>query len=137
MPSCESELHTFIHMNPLSRNPGSAPVNNILFTSDFTLTKMKLGNLAGCCSGYFITLAQFCKYQRNSLNDLLFQPTKENICLLRVICMTRVERTVKPVLSSYSKIDKTKVLKTNGSLMKVKSIAECSLGGFCNTFDLH
>ena len=28
-------------------------------------------------------------------------------------------------------------LKTNGSLMKVESIAECSLGAFCNTFDLH
>ena len=34
--------------------------------------------------------------------------------------------TVKSVLSSHSKIDKTKVLKTNGSLMKVKTIAECS-----------
>ena len=34
---------------------------------------------------------------------------------------------VKPVLSGHSKIDKTKVLKTNGSLMKVESIAECSL----------
>ena len=34
------------------------------------------------------------------------------------------------------KIDKTKVIKTNGSLMKVESIAECSLGAFCNTFDL-
>ena len=34
--------------------------------------------------------------------------------------------TVKSVLSSHSKIDKTKVLKTNGSLMKVESIAECS-----------
>ena len=33
--------------------------------------------------------------------------------------------------------DKTKVFKTNDSLMKVKSIAECSLGAFCNTFDLH
>ena len=32
---------------------------------------------------------------------------------------------------------KTKILMTNGSLMKVKSIAECSLGAFCNTFDLH
>ena len=30
-----------------------------------------------------------------------------------------------------------KQTKTNGSLMKVKSIAECSLGTFCNTFDLH
>ena len=35
------------------------------------------------------------------------------------------------------KIDKTKVLKTNGSLIKVESIAECSLGASCNTFDLH
>ena len=35
--------------------------------------------------------------------------------------------TVKPVLSSHSNIDKTKVLKTNCSFMKVKSIAECSL----------
>ena len=45
--------------------------------------------------------------------------------------------TVKPVLSCHAQIDKTKVLKTNGSLMKVESIAECSLGAFCNTFDLH
>ena len=40
--------------------------------------------------------------------------------------------TVKPVLNSHSKIDKTKILMTNDSLMKVKGIAEC-----CNTFDLH
>ena len=43
--------------------------------------------------------------------------------------------TVKPVLSSHSKIDKTKVLKTGGSLIQAKSIAECS--GFCNTSELH
>ena len=30
--------------------------------------------------------------------------------------------TVKPVLSGHSKIDKTKVLKTNGSLMKVERL---------------
>ena len=35
--------------------------------------------------------------------------------------------TVKPVLSSHSKINKANVLKINGSLMKVESIAECSL----------
>ena len=35
------------------------------------------------------------------------------------------------------KKNKIKVLKTNGSLMKAESIAECSLGAFCNTFDLH
>ena len=34
--------------------------------------------------------------------------------------------TVKPVLSGHSKIDKTKILMTNGRLMKVESIAECS-----------
>ena len=45
--------------------------------------------------------------------------------------------TVKPVLSGHRQIDETKVLKTNGSLMMVESIAECSLGTFCNTFDLH
>ena len=45
--------------------------------------------------------------------------------------------TVKPLLSGHAKIDKTKVLKTNGSLKKVESIAECSFGAFCNTFDLH
>ena len=45
--------------------------------------------------------------------------------------------TVKPVLSGHTNIDKTKILKTNGSLMKVESIAECSLGAFYNTFDLH
>ena len=34
--------------------------------------------------------------------------------------------TVKPVLSGHSKIDKTKILMTNGSLMQVESIAESS-----------
>ena len=42
------------------------------------------------------------------------------------------EITIKPVLGGLSKIDKTKVLNTNGSLMKAESIA-----AFCNTFDLH
>ena len=49
----------------------------------------------------------------------------------------QINGTVKPVLSDHSKIGKTKVLKTNGSLMQVKCIAECSLGAFCNKFDLH
>ena len=56
-------------------------------------------------------------------------------------------RTVKPVLRGHLKIDKIKIFMTNGSLMKVESIAECShwskvlqnapIGAFCNTFDLH
>ena len=42
--------------------------------------------------------------------------------------------TVKLVLSGHSKIDKTKILMTNGSLMKVKSIAECSKGSILQYF---
>ena len=52
-------------------------------------------------------------------------------------CYIQLFFSVKPVLSGHSNIDKTKVLKTNGILMKVESIAECSFGAFCNTFDLH
>ena len=37
----------------------------------------------------------------------------------------RVAITVKFVLSGHSKIDITKVLKTNASLMKVECVAEC------------
>ena len=44
---------------------------------------------------------------------------------------------VKPVTGGHSKTDKTKIIMTNSSLMKVESFAECSLGAFCNTFDLH
>ena len=58
-------------------------------------------------------------------------------CIVTKLGEAAVPGRVKPVLSSHSKIDKTNVLKTNGSLMKVESIAECSLGAFCNTFDLH
>ena len=55
-----------------------------------------------------------------------------------VIVENQGQNTVKPVLSGHSKIDKTKILMTNGSLMKVESIAECfPLGAFCNNFDLH
>ena len=39
---------------------------------------------------------------------------------------TQVQNTVKPVLSGHSKIDKTKILMTDVSLMMVESIAECS-----------
>ena len=42
---------------------------------------------------------------------------------LHTVCLY----TVKSVYNSGSKIDKTKILMTNGCLMKVESIAECSL----------
>ena len=38
----------------------------------------------------------------------------------------QMKPTVKPVLSGHSKLDKTTILMTNGSLLKVESIAECS-----------
>ena len=42
--------------------------------------------------------------------------------------------TVKPVLSGHSKIDKTNILMTNGSFMKVESIAKCSTGSILHYF---
>ena len=42
--------------------------------------------------------------------------------------------TVKPVLRGHLKIDKIMVLMENGSLMKVKSIAECSKGSILQYF---
>ena len=54
-----------------------------------------------------------------------------------LLAHTKNGYTVKPVLSDHLKIDKTKVSTTDGSLMQVKSIAECSKRAFCNTFNLH
>ena len=42
--------------------------------------------------------------------------------------------TVTPVLSGHSKIDETKILMTNCSIMKVKRIAECSNGSTLQNF---
>ena len=39
----------------------------------------------------------------------------------------KFNNTVKAALSGHSKIDKTNALKTNGSLLKIERIAECSL----------
>ena len=58
------------------------------------------------------------------------------LLIYHMLALVVVTSTVKPALSDHSKIDK-KCLKDNGSLMKVESSAECSLGAFCNTFDLH
>ena len=41
--------------------------------------------------------------------------------------------TVKPVLSGHSKIDKTKILMTNGSLMKVGKTMLCLFESGCFT----
>ena len=57
--------------------------------------------------------------------------TKYNNIVKKNMNSVKFMSTVKPVLSGHSKIDKTKILLTNSSLMKVESIAECS------TFDQH
>ena len=43
--------------------------------------------------------------------------------------------TNKPVIRDHKK-DRKLVFKIDYRLMQVNSIAECSLGAFCNTFDL-
>ena len=62
------------------------------------------------------------KKERKKCEDYLC----ENVC--EVVCSKAcsLDGTVKPVLSSHLKIDKTKVLMTNSSLMTAESIAECS-----------
>ena len=67
--------------------------------------------------------------QANS-TDSQGRPPPPRVCMIK-------RHTVKSVLSGHSKIDKTEVLKTNSSLTKVGGIAECSLGAFCNTFELY
>ena len=42
-----------------------------------------------------------------------------------------LENTVKPVLKFHSKIDKTKVRKTGGSLEHIKSIADSAILSTC------
>ena len=46
---------------------------------------------------------------------------KQSQIWVHTVCITVI-----PVLSGHSNIDKTKILMTNGSLIKVKSIAEYS-----------
>ena len=56
-----------------------------------------------------------------------------NFHSLRLQCETVQARVKRPL-----KIGKTKILMTNGSLMKVESIAEYApFEAFCKIFDLH
>ena len=62
-------------------------------------------------------------------------------CISLINLNTRVNSQIslsgvqeKPVLSGLSKLDKTNVLNTDGSIMQVKSIAECSLGSILQYF---
>ena len=64
-------------------------------------------------------------------------------CFCCGLCNTRFDFRICPqvmfgsiysILSGHLKMDKTKVLMENGSLMKVESIAECSKGSILQYF---
>ena len=65
------------------------------------------------------------KYGEQVMVNLLGTKEGEHM-LSQAFHVCKISYTEKPVLNGLSKIDKTKVITTNGSLMKVKSIAECS-----------
>ena len=63
---------------------------------------------------------------------------EEKIKYLRGMVNIVIPCRVKPVLGDHSKIDKTKILMTNGSyIYRSKVLQNAPLGAFCNTFDLH
>ena len=56
-------------------------------------------------------------------------------CMYVHLCKCIVNcSTVKSILSGHSKIDKTKILMTDSSLMLVESIAGCSKGSILQYF---
>ena len=61
----------------------------------------------------------------NSRSDVYGQThTKQLLnllCIVYMFLLRNLENTAKPVLSGHSKIDTTKMLMTNGGLMKVES----------------
>ena len=67
-----------------------------------------------------LAITPYLKTQPCSLLDAIFTGHQDGWTKGIITC------TVKPVLSGHSKINKTKILMANGSLMKVESIAECS-----------
>ena len=64
------------------------------------------------------------KYEEQIVDKSALQETRGN--LTNFFWKKNTKNPVKPVLSSHSKIEKTKILMANGSLMKAESIAECS-----------
>ena len=62
----------------------------------------------------------------NDINKKMGDKLLKVLCPEEKMCFGCHIYTVRPVSNSHSKIDKTEILLTNDSLMKVKSIAECS-----------
>ena len=101
--------------------------------------KIRIGGAYGVPSPFKGSVTCFAlyaeKFSKGSFDQTLDECDPSNWPVTpATIGKFEMHNTVKPVLIGHSKIDKTKILMTNGSLMKVESIAE---GAFCNTFDLH
>ena len=68
---------------------------------------------------------------RTAMDDTVFETFLDFCGIMDCVNLLLADKSftqcsVKPVLSSHSKIDKTMILLTIGSLMKGESIAECS-----------
>ena len=103
-------MHILIHSIE-----GSFIYNDVVVTEYFL---MKVCSIPGVLNGTGVNLTFFLAGPLVNINSHISLDFFSFLCQLPMI-------KVKPVLSGHSKIDKTKVLKTNGSLMKVESIAEC------------
>ena len=72
-------------------------------------------------SSVYLDLCGSAKDTKNNVSNLL----KFQNCFMYSDRNDISDHTVKPVYNGHSKIDKTKIFMTNGSLMKVEWIAEC------------
>ena len=77
-------------------------------------------------TGFTVSLVFKMPTFKEFLADYLCKQFGQRANLLDTLVVLLKDYTVKPVLSSHLKIDKTKVQVKNGSLMKVNNIAECS-----------
>ena len=75
-----------------------------------------------------------CNIKFSSDYTIFIENNKLLLCYVMIKIFEKIKCTVKPVLISHPKIDNTKILMTNGSLMKVESIAECSKGSILQYF---
>ena len=105
-------------------------LNKLMFYLTIMLTKI------------YVTVALGWHDSNESALVKLLREALKCLCLGRRLRFLYLSHTVKPVFNGHSKNNNKKKTTTedliaNGSLMKVESNAECSLGACRNTFDLH
>ena len=90
-----------------------------------------------CVNNNSVMQRQLAKVSELVCNNQVSVIISSDICSLAPQLLSRIFKYSKTCVNDHSKIDKTRILKTN-SLMKVKSIAECPpIRAFYNTLDLH